>query len=261
MLWQFNLWTDVLMISWLATSEDVGIYKVALSIAMLGTLPVMALTTAMNPRAAALVHAGALDRLDRLLKVGTRTLFFLLAPCFVVLAALPELLLGLFDPLYVRGASTLMVLIAGQTVYVLTGPTSSLLAMGGYARVNLANNLLAVALNVVLNFALIPRMGILGAATASLTAQLAWGIARTVEVRWLLRCFAFDTRSLALVAAGFGLVAALTNATPASSAARVIATLIAGPAFLGLVWKLGGTPEEAEMLRSIVGKVRQRLAR
>jgi O-antigen/teichoic acid export membrane protein len=259
-LWQFNLWTDVLMISWLATSEDVGIYRVALSIAMVGTLPVMALTTAMNPRAAALVHAGELVRLDRLLKVGTRTLFLLLAPLFVVLAALPELLLGFFDPVYVRGASALLVLIAGQTIYVLTGPTSSLLAMGGYARVNLINNVLTVALNVVLNMLLIPRMGILGAATATLVAQIAWATARTLEVRWLLRCVAFDLRSLALVAAGVGLVVALTFATPASSVPRVLATLVAAPAFLAVIWKLAA-PEETEMLRAIVGRVRQRLAR
>jgi O-antigen/teichoic acid export membrane protein len=258
-LWQFNLWTDVLMLSWLSTAADVGIYRVALSIAMLGTLPVMALTTAMNPRAAALVHAGELGRLDHLLKVGTRTLLVLLAPCFLALALLPELLLGIFDPVYERGAAALLALVAGQAIYVLTGPTSSLLAMGGYARVNLANNLLAVALNVALNLALIPRMGVLGAALASLTAQVAWALARTVEVKVLLRCFAFDTRTLALVAVGVAAVGILTVET--SGTARIIATAVAVPLYAGAIWKLAGAEAEAEMLRAIVGKVRARLRR
>jgi O-antigen/teichoic acid export membrane protein len=258
-LWQFNLWTDVLMLSWLSTAADVGIYRVALSIAMLGTLPVMALTTAMNPRAAALVHAGELARLDHLLKVGTRTLLVLLGPCFLLLALLPELLLGLFDPVYERGAAALLALVAGQAIYVLTGPTSSLLAMGGYARVNLANNLLAVALNVALNVTLIPRMGVLGAAVASLVAQVAWGLARTIEVKVLLRCFAFERATLALVAVGAVTVAILTLET--SGTARLVATAVAVPLYTAAIWKLGGAAEEAEMLRSMVGKLRARLAR
>jgi O-antigen/teichoic acid export membrane protein len=260
-LWQFNLWTDVLMLSWLATAAEVGIYRVALSIAMLGTLPVMALTTAMNPRAAALVHAGELTRLDHLLKVGTRTLLVLLAPCFLLLALLPELFLRLFDPVYERGAAALLALVAGQAIYVLTGPTGSLLAMAGYARVNLANNLLAVVLNVALNLVLIPRMGVLGAALASLTALTAWTLARTVEVKVLLRCFAFDARTVGLVAGGVAVVAILASATPGASTARLVATAIAVPAYGLAIWKVAGAAEEAEMLRSIVGKVRARLGR
>lgn len=256
-LWQFNLWTDVLMLSWLSTAADVGIYRVALSIAMLGTLPVMALTTAMNPRAAALVQAGELARLDHLLKVATRTLLVLLAPCFLLLALLPELLLRVFDPVYERGAAALLALVAGQAIYVLTGPTGSLLAMGGYARVNLANNLGAVALNVALNLALIPRMGVLGAALASLTAQIAWALARTLEVKALLRCFAFDRATVALLAVGAVAVAILTMET--SGTARIVATVVAVPLYAAAIWKLGGTEEEAEMLRSIVGRVRSKL--
>jgi O-antigen/teichoic acid export membrane protein len=258
-LWQFNLWTDVLMLSWLSTTADVGIYRVALSVAMLGTLPVMALTTAMNPRAAALVHTGELARLDHLVKVGTRTLLLILAPCFLLLALLPQQLLGLFDPAYERGAPALLALVAGQAIYVLAGPTGSLLAMGGYARVNLANNLLAVALNVALNFALIPRMGVLGAALASVTAQLAWALARTIEVKVLLRCFAFEKATVALVAVGAVTVGILTLET--SGTARIVATAIAVPLYTAAIWKLGGTAEEAEMLRSMVGKLRARLGR
>jgi O-antigen/teichoic acid export membrane protein len=194
MLWQFNLWTDILMIDWLSTKEDVGVYRVALSIAMLGTLPVMALTTAMNPRAAALVYRGETARLDELLKVGTRTLLLLLVPCFMALALLPSFLLELFDPEYVRGANVLLVLVLGQSVYVLTGPTNSLLAMGGYARVNLVNNLVAVGLNATLTFLLIPRFGLLGAAVGTVIAQVLWSRARALEVRWVLRWFALDRR-------------------------------------------------------------------
>jgi O-antigen/teichoic acid export membrane protein len=261
MLWQFNLWTDVLMLSWLSTAADVGIYRVALSVAMLGSLPVMALTTAMNPRAAALVHAGEIDRLDHLLKVATRTLLVVLAPCFLLLALVPELFLGLFDPVYERGAAALVTLVAGQTLYVLTGPTGSLLAMGGYSRVNLANNVLAVALNVALNIALIPRMGVLGAALASLTALTTWALARTVEVKVLLRCFAFDARTIGLVAGGVAVVAILASATPAASTARLVATVIAVPAYGLAIWKLAGAAEEAQMLRAIAGRVRARLGR
>src|SRR4030095_6475271 len=171
----------------------------------------------------------------------------------------PELLLRIFDPVYERGAAAVLALVAGQAIYVLTGPTGSLLAMGGYARVNLANNLLAVALNVALNVALIPRMGVLGAARASLTAQVAWGFARTVEVKVLLRCFAFDTTMVALLAVGAIAVAILTMET--SGTARIVATAVVVPMYAAAIWKLGGTAEEAEMVRTIVGRVRTRLGR
>jgi O-antigen/teichoic acid export membrane protein len=59
--------------------------------------------------------------------------------------------------------------------------------MSGFTHLILWNSLGAFILNIVLNVALIPKYGILGAAWATLISLVAIGIARVIEVRWILK--------------------------------------------------------------------------
>jgi len=262
LLYQANLWIDILMLTWLATASDVGVYKVAVAMAMLGAMPVMASTTMFGPVVADLVYANKYDKLNQLLKIVTRWLIIVSAPLYLFVLLLPDLILSVFDPAYQQGVQALSILMIGQVVYVACAPAGITLVMAGYSLLNMVNGIIAVAVNLTLNYLLIPEYGILGAATASCVAISLWPLLRLIEVWWLMRCFPFTWRT-ALVAGSAiaGGVAIHTTMGDAGLWVRIAATSSLILAWTGLVWMCGRTPEDQvifDTVRARLGRLREK---
>jgi len=196
---RLNGYMDVLMLGVLATNTDVGIYKIAAGLAAFGTLPSNAVASMFNPFIAELVYVGETERLNALLKTVTRWLIVVAAPVYLALLVLPDVILGIYDPVYASALVPLLLLVGGQAVQTACAPTMRLIPMSGHAVLNLVNGLVALGLNIALNAWLIPRMGAEGAAWATGITLAAWSMWRVVEVRWLLGCFPFDLRSAAVM--------------------------------------------------------------
>jgi O-antigen/teichoic acid export membrane protein len=255
-LYRANLWVDILMLTWLATLADVGVYRVSVALAMLGALPVMASTTMFGPVVAELVYARDMDRLNALLKIVTRWLIVISAPLYIGVLLLPDLILALFDPAYLAGTTALGVLMAGQAIYVACAPTGACLTNAGYAMLNLINGLVAVAINVALNLLWIPEYGIMGAAGASASALSLWSLLRVIEVHVLLKCSPVSARSVvAIVGAvgmGLGLSGLLAGQGPLVRVLSVAAALLVG---LGLLWRFGRTSEDDIVIGMVAAKL------
>lgn len=192
---RLNTYMDLLMLGALASNTDVGVYKIAASLAAFGSIPSNAVASMFNPFIAELVFVKELVRLDRLLKTVTRWLILFSAPVYLVLLVLPDVILGIYEPAYIVALMPLVLLVGGQAVQTACAPTMRLIPMSGHSMLNLVNGVVALVLNVVLNAVLIPRMGADGAAWATGITLAAWSVWRVVEVRHLLSCFPFDWRS------------------------------------------------------------------
>jgi O-antigen/teichoic acid export membrane protein len=129
---------------------------------------------------------------------------------YLGLLVLPDVVLGLFAPVYAVALVPLLWLVGGQAIQTACAPTMRLIPMSGHATLNLVNGLVALALNVALNAWWIPSYGAVGAAMATGVTLAAWSLWRVVEVKWLLGCFPFDRRS--------GVLLAMTTATGLSAA-------------------------------------------
>ena len=193
---RLNSYMDLLMLGLLASDTDVGVYKIAAGLAAFGTLPSNAVASMFNPFIAELVYVGETVRLDRLLKTVTRWLVVVSAPVYLGLLVLPDVVLGIYDPVYATALVPLLLLVGGQAVQTACAPTMRLIPMSGHAVLNLVNGLAALLLNVGLNAWLIPKMGAEGAAWATGITLAAWSSWRVIEVRWLLGCFPFDGRTV-----------------------------------------------------------------
>ena len=258
-LFRMHQWTDLLMLTWLATAMDVGLYRVAVSLALLGQLPTMAVVTMFNPMVAELVQGDQRKRLDALLKTLTRWLVAAVVPIFATVALLPDLLLALFDEAYVGGTRPLRVLIAGQAVFVVVAPTLRLIPMSGRAALNLFNHVAVVALNVGLNALLIPRWGVMGAAAATTLTLWTWSLAIGIQARWLVGSFPFDRRSGLLVACGIAVVAGGTQIPADWAALPRIGTVAAALAlFAGFFRLCAWTAEDRRLWRELSAPLRRR---
>jgi O-antigen/teichoic acid export membrane protein len=133
--------------------------------------------------------------------------------------------------------------------------------MGGRSRVFMINNACAAILNIALGLVLIPRMGIWGAAIAVLVSTVAFQVALTVEAWMFERVHPFTAALLKPLAAA--LVAfAVEHALRASlhaGPARVTAVIASGlVSYLATLLALGLAPEEREVARKLVGRLRLR---
>jgi len=234
MVFRLNLRMDYLMLMWLSTSGEVGIYDIAAGLAILGALPVNAVITMLNPLIAELIESKEIQRLNHLVKTATRWLIMLAIPPYMVLMLLPDIILSVYDPVYMQSAAPLLILCGGQIIAVACAPTMRLIPMSGHSMLNLANGVVAAIVNITLNFLLIPEFGVVGAAIATSITLASWGLWRVAEVWWLLRCFPFTLKTggvLCLSIAGVALVA--TICSDSSTLVRVVST---GMLLVGYLW-------------------------
>jgi O-antigen/teichoic acid export membrane protein len=187
-LYRLNLWMDILILTALVASAEVGQYKVAVSLASIGLLPTTAVRTMFRPMVAEMERNGEIERLNDILETATRWITIAAAPLFIVVFLVPDGLLMVFGKEYAAGAGALTILMLGQIVNVTCAPTSTVLTMGGYTRLEMGNAIAAVTLNIVLNVLLIPRIGFVGAAVASAAALTLWSLLPVLAPpRWHLR--------------------------------------------------------------------------
>jgi len=259
-VYRLTTWTDLLMLGWLAGVESLGLYKVALSLAVLGTLPVGSFLVAFSPVAADAVRAGDREHLDRILKAVTSGLLILTIPVFLTLLAMPELVSLVFSRTFRASDSILGILVVGQLLHVACSPAGRLLVMSGRSRLALINASAALALNVTLNYALIPPYGLTGAAASSAVTLAFLATLRIIQVRLLLGCFPLAARTGLLlgcvvpVALGLRFVAQRIS-LPLGAA--LLALAVAG--YFGLLWILRDSQGGREVVAMLPRRIRARL--
>ncbi|MCB9730968.1 MAG: flippase [Deltaproteobacteria bacterium] len=262
MLFRVNQWTDTLMVGALATMDEVGLYRVAVSLAMLGELPSVAVNTMFQPVVAELVYAGDEQRLREVVRIVTRWMLILAGPVYIGIYVGQDLALAFYDTAYGDSADALSVLVWGQAVYVACVPVVALIPMSGRARLNLINATAAALLNVGLNGVLIPTYGVTGAAMATGATLALWSLWRVAQVWWLMGTQAFSPRALALVVATLVLAfggRALSADQPL--AVQLLATALAVLAFMVFAWSAGREPEDEALLAPARRRIAKKFGR
>jgi O-antigen/teichoic acid export membrane protein len=152
---------------------DSGVYAIATKAADLTGFVMITGNLVLAPKLAELHHAGDRELLHGLVRRATRRMLVLSIPIALILGVGAESLLRAFyGDEFAGGAAILRILVIAQIITVASGPLGTLLNMTGHEAANAKSMLIAVALNVVLNFALIPQFGALGAAVAMAISML-----------------------------------------------------------------------------------------
>jgi O-antigen/teichoic acid export membrane protein len=198
-VFRLNAWMDIIMLGWLASSADVGIYKIAVSLAMVCSLPIHAIITIFNPIIVELVNKKDFTKLNGLLKLVTKWLLLFNLPVLMIFFVIPDIVLLFFGKAYQPSQGPLEVLVMGQLVWSACSIAMRLIPMSGYPLLNLVNGIVAGLVNIGLNYILIPKYGSIGAAIATASTLAVWSMWRLVEARYLLRCFPFHKISFLMI--------------------------------------------------------------
>lgn len=188
-----NANADLVVLSILASSADVGAYRVAMQISQIAYFGLNAVNSVVAPRFARLAHGDHTVRLRRLVTVGSRSVFLMSFAVLIFMAVLgPRFLRSTFGEEFLPAYTPLMILLAGQLANAYFGSVGVLLNMTGHERANARIVTIAAAVNVCLNIGLIPIFGMVGAAVATALTSLVWNIAlwRVAKTR-----LSIDTRA------------------------------------------------------------------
>ena len=166
-----NARTDIIMLGFLGTQEEVGIYSVATRGAALIAFVLAAVNAALSPVIAKLYAQGERGRLEATIRRTTRIIFLCSLPIALGLILFGGPFLRIFGPEFPAGHAALAVLSLGFLVDAAAGSVGQMLNMTGHERDSAKAIGTSAILNVILNLLLIPRLGMVGAATATATSM------------------------------------------------------------------------------------------
>lgn len=185
--------TDVLMLAPLGTMQDVGYYGAAMRVTYVQAAPVIVLSTVITARLSEAFAAGRIAQ-------GKRIYFGALA--FAIIWSVPiAILLTVFDTQamtlffgndYAPGGPVLAILAIAQICATANSSATSLMLMTGRQNTFGMMTVTALAINVIGNFILIPRMGAEGAAIATGISIFGLTIMQLVSCYLILRSGRFE---------------------------------------------------------------------
>lgn len=181
-------WIDTVCIGIWHPSAEVGVYGIAVRIALLTSFVVSAASAAVGPKYAAFNAEKNIAALRSLTQRSSLAMLFVVLPVSGFLVCFPSFVLGLFGKDFKSASTVLVILTIGQFVSVVTGTLGHLLMMTGNEK-DLRNIIATTAImNVVLNVILVPNYGIKGAAIStsislvSMSLLCVWGVKRRLDI-------------------------------------------------------------------------------
>jgi O-antigen/teichoic acid export membrane protein len=174
---------EILIIGYLGDARMAGLFSAAWRLASLMPFGLQALAIIGAPMIASAYHRNDQGEMFHVARLNARIgLGFAALVAVPVIAAGPWLL-GIFGPEFRAAYPALVILTVGGAVNAFTGVVAYFLTLTGRERMALAIFAGALAISLLLNVILIPRLGVIGAAIASSSALAFWNLAMLAYVR------------------------------------------------------------------------------
>lgn len=181
-------WTDILILGYFLSSRDVSIYRTASLSPFLLMVVLNSYMSIYAPIIADLFQKREMDRMERILKVTTRWIFFITLPPMIIMIFYPKVIITLFGSEFINdGALTLATLALSNFVNCLSGGLAYTLAMTGKQKIEFVNSTILLVLNIILNIFFIPIYGIFGAALAKGITIILIKLFRLAEVYYIYK--------------------------------------------------------------------------
>jgi len=167
--------TGVMLLAMFSTEEEVGYFYIADKMATLTAFVLTAISIMATPKFSELYHNGKIDELFHVARKSSKLIFWTTTPILLVLVVLGKLILELFYGIkFTVAYYPMILLLIGQFVNSISGPTNNFLNMTGHQKVFSKIIFFAALINIGTSWALIPRFGINGAALGGMLSLCFW---------------------------------------------------------------------------------------
>lgn len=193
----FTLNADVILVGLMLDLESSGLYFNAFRTAGLMTLFTFAIELVIAPMVAEHYHAGAMRKAQAITALCAWAGFVFSLLIFALFLGFGDFILSLFGPAYAEGSLVLVLLALGLLFDAATGPSKIVMMMTGHERAYVAIFGAIMGLGFLVQIAVIPIWGIVGAAAVNMGARI---IAQIAIALWCRYQIGLDTSLLGALA-------------------------------------------------------------
>jgi O-antigen/teichoic acid export membrane protein len=174
---------DIFVIGYFLDSKEIGLYTVAITLAMIPSFFLQILETASSPKIVELHNSKKNIEMQKLVQKVSLMLFGIGLLAFMFFVAFGKQLLSLWGGEFSSANIVLIVISFGQLFNMLSGPSAVVLVMTGLE--NLRKNLaiMTLCLNIIGSIILIKYYGLLGAAMSSTLIAIVLNVALIFYVK------------------------------------------------------------------------------
>lgn len=188
---------DKSMIASLVTSSDVAFYSVALFIAAVIEAPGRAMLQIVSPLVSKAINDDNKTYLKSLLKKSSNNLFLVSGALFILINLnLSDFYVFVNQPLYSVAIGVVGVVSVGKLYSMSLGCLNNIISNSKYYPFIFWFSILSATIAIVLNFVLIPKYGILGAAYATLFVILLINTLKIIVIAYGLKIHPYSEKTI-----------------------------------------------------------------
>jgi len=176
-------WMDTFILGIYETDDNVGIYNVALKLALITSFSIEAINSSLAPKIANAYVNNLKKKFLSLIKFSTRLNFILTVFIVMVLLVFNQWFLGMFGEEFKAGSMALIILCTIHLINSAVGSVGIIMQMTGKQKQYQYIAIISLGINLLLNFILIPRYGINGAAAATAISLSVWNVSGCVYLK------------------------------------------------------------------------------
>jgi len=197
--------TDTFVVGYLIDEKSVGIYNVIDKVAYLSGYFFIAFSSILAPYITKLYHDKEIEKLEVLYKTITRLIVFINVGVMYLIILNANEILMIFGQEYTVGYTILIITVIAYTVNALGGPVVYMNTMTGAGRTELWIGSIMLILNVVLDWILVKRVGLIGVAITTLLVFFGGMVFRLYIMKKRLSILPFDRQYVFILLIASGL--------------------------------------------------------
>ena len=164
-----------------------ALLAIAMRLALLVPMILTAVNMVVSPKFAAHYHKGELKETEDVLAKSLKLLAVVSLLVFSTMVLFGDDVLGIFGQQYIEAGVLLSILVCGQLINAMTGPSGKLLMMSGFEKDVRSSSMIVAALGLALALYLTAKHGVYGAAIATALTISAQNIAFAFLVKYRMR--------------------------------------------------------------------------
>ncbi|MBJ2119700.1 polysaccharide biosynthesis C-terminal domain-containing protein [Arthrobacter sp. MSA 4-2] len=180
---QAIVWFDVILVGAIAGAGAAGIYGTVSRFVTAGLIVSTAMRMVISPRFSALLEERKVDAVQTLYSTTLTWIVLFGTPIYGLFMFFAPTVLSWFGPGFSEGATALIILCVGAICFLFGGNIDSVLTMSGRSGWMAFNKSVVLAVNIAANLVLVPRWGILGAASAWAFSMFLDALLASIETR------------------------------------------------------------------------------
>jgi O-antigen/teichoic acid export membrane protein len=188
-MWVITSQVDILMLGAYSNAENVGIYSVVIRFGLIVSFILTSINMVLAPKFAELFYSNKHDSLIKVAQKSSKLIFYTTVPIVVLFILFGKNILNFFGADFVPGYEALVLISLGQFINSICGSVGYFMNMTGHQSSFNKIIIVSTLINVILNWLLIPRWGVTGAAFSSLISTVFWNFGAALFIKFKFKSF------------------------------------------------------------------------